>query len=43
MALGPSSDGVLIMEAPFDIRRNTEWILDILEEDDGEEEAEEDT
>ncbi len=42
MALGPSSDDVLSWKRS-DIRRNTEWILDILEEDDGEEEAEEDT
>jgi hypothetical protein len=40
MALGPSSDDVLIMEVLFDIRGHTERILDILEEDDEEKEEE---
>jgi hypothetical protein len=33
-------DATTIMEALFDIRSNTEYIIDLLEEDDGEEETE---
>jgi len=33
------SDATLIMEVLFDIRRNTDLILDLLAEDDGEEET----
>lgn len=32
-------DATLIMQALFDIRTNTDYIIDLLEEDDGEEEA----
>lgn len=41
MALGPSSDRVLIMETLLDIRGMTAGILAILEEDDEEEDSEE--
>jgi hypothetical protein len=33
-------DPTLIMEVLFDIRKDTRYIIDLLEEDDGEEEAE---
>ena len=32
-------DMTLIIQVLFDIRTNTEYIIDLLEEDDGEEEA----
>ncbi|HEY2939844.1 MAG TPA: hypothetical protein VGJ27_08530 [Gaiellaceae bacterium] len=38
MAQEPLDDATLIMEALFDIRANTEHIIDLLKEDDGEEE-----
>jgi hypothetical protein len=36
-------DATVIMEVLFDIRRNTDYIIELLEEDDGEEEAAEDS
>jgi hypothetical protein len=32
-------DATLIMQVLFDIRTNTDYIIDLLEEDDGEEES----
>jgi hypothetical protein len=39
VAQEPLDDTTLIMEALFDIQANTDYIIDLLEEDNGEEEA----